>query len=602
MITHRIKNNVGGGVLLLASALLLAGCVDDKYDLNNDIDLTMQLGTSGLQLNLGNTEPIYMNDMLEVKDDNDLQTDASGLYYLVESGATNINFNIDPVRVSVDEALLKTQIDAVSFDDVIRESGLSGVTSVPVSRSFSITASGVEADDNFKVNVDDIPADVKSIKYITPQDGRFHLVLKVNQSPNCNFELQKIENVEINFPKFVDCAAAVDGVYRPATAGLKGRVIDLGVINLSRVAFDHRDEFGLSAEDLRDGISETISMSGDFTFGAAGDFTMSSGDKATVELSITVVGAQNGKISLDTVEGVYDPVINPEVSPIEIAQNLPDFLQDEDVVVKVANPTIKFVTRMNEVPAPINFKGVLSSVVDGQTTQSVPIPSSGTAQLSASQESTIYFYQKESGPYDPEGVAEGADLYRVDNISSLIERLPDQITVDLKDRKVTMAQQLAKLRLGSRYEGHVDYDVLIPFEFEQGLRIVYNDSVDDLAKDLEDYDADSARVSATIVNTVPLKLKASLLPYDIYGNSLSDDIVVDSIEVPAGNSEGVSADISLDIRIKNKALHKLDKIIFRIQADADGSDALTSQQYILVKDMRLKLLSPIIADFNDDDD
>ena len=46
--------------LALSLGLPLTACVDDSYDASKDIDMTMGLGSQGLQLKLGNTENIML--------------------------------------------------------------------------------------------------------------------------------------------------------------------------------------------------------------------------------------------------------------------------------------------------------------------------------------------------------------------------------------------------------------------------------------------------------------------------------------------------------------------------------------------------------------
>ena len=65
--------------LALSLGLPLTACVDDSYDASKDIDMTMGLGSQGLQLKLGNTENIMLADLLE--EDENLKTDAQHTYY-----------------------------------------------------------------------------------------------------------------------------------------------------------------------------------------------------------------------------------------------------------------------------------------------------------------------------------------------------------------------------------------------------------------------------------------------------------------------------------------------------------------------------------------
>ena len=148
----------------------------------------------------------------------------------------------------------------------------------------------------------------------------------------------------------------------------------------------------------------------------------------------------------------------------------------------------------------------------------------------------------------------------------------------------------------------------MPFEFEQGLNIVYNDSVVDMNEDLRDYEADGLRVTAVISNAVPLDLEATLVPVGVDGKVL-DHISVDKVAVAAARSgEGLTVDaaavdseVTINVKFQNPAdLKKLDRLRFRVAAAANAPQggALRSDQFIQVKDMRLRLTGQIIGNFN----
>lgn len=68
----------------------------------------------------------------------------------------------------------------------------------------------------------------------------------------------------------------------------------------------------------------------------------------------------------------------------------------------------------------------------------------------------------------------------------MLETIPDDIEVDLKP--VVCYEEYYTAELGKPYEMKSSYEVDVPLSFEQGLNIVYNDSVQDLNKDLNDLD------------------------------------------------------------------------------------------------------------------
>ena len=82
------------GMFVIAVAGSLTSCIDDTYDMSKEIDMTVGLGAKGLKLNLGNSEQIMLADVLEVDEEEMLETDASNLFYLVKHGDPS-NFTFD---------------------------------------------------------------------------------------------------------------------------------------------------------------------------------------------------------------------------------------------------------------------------------------------------------------------------------------------------------------------------------------------------------------------------------------------------------------------------------------------------------------------------
>ena len=66
MAPIQIKQFLFVGALCAGSAFLTTACVDNSYDLSEDLDLTMGLGSNGLSVPMGNVEKIYLNDILYV--------------------------------------------------------------------------------------------------------------------------------------------------------------------------------------------------------------------------------------------------------------------------------------------------------------------------------------------------------------------------------------------------------------------------------------------------------------------------------------------------------------------------------------------------------
>ena len=595
MAINKMFKPLAAGTLLVG-ALSLTACVDDSYDFGQDIDLTMQLGTEGLQVKLGNTEKIYMNNILDLEDEENLETTTGGLYYLVEEGNSEFHFDVDNVSTQLDVAQLTPEIHAATFEQLMEAAGLSGITSVPSMPAITISTTGITAEAELDIHVDNVPDYVYNIKSIKPRNGRFHLWMEIIQtSLGEHFWFEEIKNLKIYVPDYVKCPTAVDGVVSiPDMTEKHKHEVDMGYIDIDFLEF--AGEHGLEIKDGTFVIPGHVGMSCDATFSCDGGFPMQVGDFVNIRLHIEP--GLDGTIYADEFTGIFNPELNPEISPIEIGNDIPEFLQDDEVRLTVANPTIRFDADLTQVPVTVDFGGTLTAYKEGTTPRVVNIPESGTAELHKSQRNLLYFFQGEE-PFDPNG-ANAADLYRVGNLSSLLTVVPDRIGVDLSDGKVSVRHnELQTIGFGRSYAANLQYHIYVPFVFEEGLRIVYSDSITDLHKDLQDYQAKGVVITANILNTIPLDLTATIEPVGI------DEKVIESIQVSpavvnAGSAEGVLTPVEISITLNNPAdLQKIDRLRFRITASASANDALTSQQYIQVQDLRLKLTGPIIADFNE---
>lgn len=595
-----------------AACLPLAGCIDDNYDLGNDIDLTMGLGAEGLQLKLGNTEKIMLADLLET--DDNLHTDASSRYYLVEHGSTAVDFSVSPVSAYIDNADLQPTAPLADYESV---TGSLGGASVPAGTAFSYT--GVNATADLDMEVSGIGTDVAWIKAVEPAAGmkvRFYLELR---QQGAAFALRRVRNLKIQFPDCLNLTAPVGGTLSGnvfTVADLQAgdvTAIDLGEATLAGVMLP--GETGkVTGASIRL-ADQALTMSGDFAIGAPTAFTMGPG--GTVSLRLTVyIGDRHethSQVDIASVTGRFTPTINPSVSDIGIAGHLPDFLQDDEVAVRVDNPTLKFVADMTQVPAALSFSADLASVKGGQTIAAVRLPAADVADIGRETVSTVYFYQDaQAGPFDPDGVTAGAQRHQADGISSLIDRLPDHIAVGLDGGRVRLKDEDATLRLGHVYSTRLDHELLVPFSFSSGLRVVYNDSVDGMNKDLKDYEAEGITITADVLNAIPLDLDVTADAVDTEGRAISG-ITVGTARVSAAAAAGSYANaaaidaaakttaITLDMDLSDPALlHRLDRLRFRVAASSTENQKaiLSSLQYLAVKNLRLKLKGNIIANFN----
>ena len=631
MAPIQIKQFLFVGALCAGSAFLTTACVDNSYDLSEDLDLTMGLGSNGLSVPMGNVEKIYLNDILSV--DESVKLDAANQYYLVEDGTTNFDFTIDNVTTKVDNPTLRTDPGkpALPFNTVCEILHAAGVSFIPVpaDKIFSGEAEGTESMD---FSVSDISSDIKAIHSVSFTPLKVSLSLEwFKSNAALKFDLKELKEVKITLPSILH---VVEGSVSEGWTLAEGNKLVAHSVAFNGANMKEIVSFMIDQAQLKDcSVIENgeltinpealnITMKGKADFKNTGSFTMTSNDYMDVRLHIKVgtPGANNKtNVYVTRAKGVFDPLINPDVESIDIASELPDFLQDPEVRVNVSNPTLKFnVYSKNgvQIPADVDFYATLHSIKDGAD-QVAPVLFPKYTRLHKNTSNVIYFYQDAAaGPYDPNGLeTDAADkkvqTKQVSNISSLISVLPDRIEVDLgangADKHIFVTQEENEVVLGQQYSQAVDYTIYVPFEFKNGVTIVYTDETDGMNEDLKDYAADGIQISAEAENTIPLDLKATISAYDVNGN-LIPGIQFEEVDVKAGggtDATAVTTPLTISATLTDpNLLRKLDKLEFKINAASSDATAtatheLLSNQYVQLKNVKLKLVGQIVADFND---
>ncbi len=608
------------------SALMLNSCIDDSYDLDK-VDMTMGLGSDGLGVKLGNTEKVLLDSLLDL--DETVKTDQSNLYYLVKSGTTNFKVNVDNVTTSFNETKLSMSQKVLTYDNVKAQIESDYHQTVPEGHPLPIAADFVlknsaEGDDALDFTV----TDIHDIAYIDEVEVANNTQIsmrigKENIPSTLALGVSKLKNVKITLPKFLKIT------------NLKaGWTLDESTNVISCAEYTcHSLNNGALQEEICTMVLDkvkpqrAIPANGTLTFTqeeakiymtcdevtfrntSGSTIEMQTGNSASIRLDIDINGG-NSKVSLKSVTGRFNQVIEPTVDPIDIQESLPDYLTDDDVVINATNPTIRFSSNMAQIPVGVKLGGELKSVFDGNSSlnQTVTLP---TATMSAKQNNIVYYYQG-SEPYDPEmnAATVATDKAQASNLSNLIKKLPSRIEVNLAngDLKVDDSN-LYTIELNKEYKAQADYSVFVPFEFKGGLTIVYNDSTNSFNDDIKDYAADGIRISSTANSTIPLDLTVHLDAYDVNGKAISGITFTDPATgkdaIVKGSADGTSVqatELTIEANLSDPSLlKKLDRIYFKVRAaneEDTTSQKLVSTQYLKFNDIRLRLKGQVIADFN----
>lgn len=632
MANPLFKHLLVTGMLCAGTTLLFTGCIDDSYDLDK-VDLTMKLNTDGLGVKLGNTDLIALADILD--EDETVKTEANGLYYLVKDGTSNFNVKVDNMTTSFNDTKLDMNTPVLQYDDVFKQLQDAGIpvtegNTLPIPADFEMHGSA-KGDQEVDFKITDV-SDVKQVKTIDLQKSKVALTLtEANQPASLNLGVTRLKNIRLYLPKFLGVTDVAPG-WELKEGNVLVYTLNGGIYNynrnnpeicsvyLNKVALDKTENKGKvengGIELTPNELNVTMTAEQVFFENRAGrELSMNVGDQASVRLDIKV---PNNKLNISQVTGIFNPAIDPDNERIDVSNDLPDFLQDKEVRIVATNPTIRFHANMSTLPVGIDMRGTLTAVKEngafenGATTKVVKLDK-GVMEMG--RDNYVYYCNQGNTPYDPEGAKAGAATVKnTANIGDLITELPDYLEVDLKNNQINVKNEYYTVQLGRDYHVDADYSVFVPFEFDRGLKVVYNDSTESMHSDLKDLSATGTlEVIADAYNTIPLELLVGLKAVDVDGNELPVEFNTAEAHVAPGDGSTYTMNgevkqrsgseemtpIKITAKLDDKdLLSRIDKLCFNIHADATGSNKLVSTQYLKLNNIKIKLHAGVIADFN----
>ncbi len=604
MMRHPLCSLLQRAFYLLPAAFLLCSCVDSSVDYD-DIDMKMKFNVDGLKVKFGDTEKIKLADLL--KPEGNIKTDGNGMYYLVEQGQTHFDFTVKKPSAEVDANQLNV---GYNFGDDIWKEVMKRLDDhqkatlaqtgyeVPVNEQPNYIA--FEEADKFDFDLS-WENDIVRLKRIDLENATFNFKLKLQDGVAKNFAIYGFRNVKITLPSYIKSSSAnfKDGVYTFADRKFSEgqHEIDLGQLTVDSVAFAQaltshrvpREKFSIKGE---------MAMGVKTAFHVAGD----KAPKANIALLVSINGKAKDVVSATSLTGVFKPTIAPKVDPIQVKSQVPEFLRGDDVALKVEQLTLRFDADMREIPATVTLKNGKLTAQAGTSQTQVQLAPEGI-HLEKRKENVVYFYHGEQ-PYDNETAPAQAQKSEVKDFNRLIEQIPDVVNVNLGNDAVQLAQEETTLEFGKTYHTKAAYKLLVPFVLTQGLKIDYTNETSDIDLDAKDLTTDklSVTVQADALTNIPLTLKAKLIPLDEKGAVIAD-MSVTEVEIK-GSSDGkeVTRPIVLTLHARNpKSLQLLKRFKFSVKASADEvakAQALRSDQYLQIKNAKLRLGGGVVANFN----
>ena len=577
--------------VLLSFPLWTVSCVDNKYDLDKDIDMTVNVGGEYLTIPAGSSDTAYLSKIIEVEEGDILQPDATTrVYHLTKKD----DINVEPTTVKeVTVGATTTDLEAI---EIVNNTGVS-FSEAEVSAD--ITTSG-----DFEATANDIDEALKelgSLRAKTPVD--LNLTIDFNISGgNLTFNQVKANKLKLVFPDYI--VFKEDEGIQDNELILDEEVLSVNGSSYTRTlkveGYKFSDAVGSGMKPNAEGsltIEGNISMEGDVvTSGISGTGALALVPKAVLE-----------EMNINSVTGVIQPNIEAETTKIEL-NDLPDFLKDEDTRLDITNPVI-LLKADNPLETDVEIDAVLTPKKNNVNIEGheVKIGTGYGQNKVALIPGTNIIALSRTGDCSIEGVTENI---KVEDINNLLETIPDDIDVNLQP--IVRNENYYNAELGKEYDLPASYEVDVPLSFEQGLNIVYNDSVQDLNKDLNDLDKVSlknAKIMLSVDNAIPLKLQLkaeNVQIKDVYGNELTavKKTMEEDKQYVTESTDGekpATSELVLSLTSDDTAfLSKIDRICFKITAVPGSATGvpLKDTQWLKVTSVKLSVPGGVNVDLN----
>ncbi len=577
------KRPLMAAALLLTSLGITTSCIDSSYDLNKDIDMTISAGGEHLAIPVGYTEKITLDKIIELDEGDDLQIVDGEYHLLKKDNIDETNTSVGTVTVAESENI----IDAIPLTYSVSTPGATIV--IPKEQSEGKINAEARGVDKAVIEIGSLAADMPTT-----------LTLKFELGGGISIERVDIKTMTITFPDFIQFENE---------NGLNGQTLTMTDVQIKPSGF---------TKELK--INKYVFGN---TYGEGNRVEEENGDrilkienqKITIEMQDIHVNNPQGSGSLSItptvtlsemavseVYGTIQPDIDVKLTEVEL-NNLPDFLQDDEIRLDITNPVFSF-NANNPLNTDVEMDGILTGYKDGKVTKTVKIGSGNggasiTLKPSGDKQQTISIVRDEKTV-----VEANATKVVVPNLNDIIETIPDRINVELKPAVKT--EQYYTVNLGQDYTLNSAYDIDIPLSFGSNLKIVYEETLDNFDLDLEDVDIEKAVLSINAVNTIPLAMEIkneNVSALDANGNVIKDiDVTVEGTitESKDGKTE-VSSALNVNLNeTAEGAISKLDGLKLKITAvPGQATDVqLLSTQWMQLKDMKLKIPNGIKVDLN----
>lgn len=591
----------------LCGSLLLLGCTNADYDFDK-VDYTLGFGNGDLVLPSNNSVTLKLDDILDLGNSDLITTESNGDYKLFKEPDNAI----DPVKVNIEEITITGHDErgldypAITLPEIpgaIREL-IPGQISLPYHDDIfgqSVDIPVLEANGDISLLEYEFDADpaIKSLKYV--EVGKNGKGVNLTLSLTIPTAISKFGSLTIDLPDMLTmtCPSMANNFDKEKNVltltnypvnGQLQIVFNVTRINVKTIDDNNFVKLENGKFNLKTTVGLAVTIS-ELTLPKESSLTLSGVAKFD-DLVITKAG------------GIFDPDIDlGDVGTVTI-NDIPDFLNDDEVKADIDNPLI-WLTLKTNLPLGGDIDAKITSIIDGINKYTINI---NDIELKAKAdganedaETKILLCRK-----TPEGTdLTNVQVKEVPDLSKLIETLKDGMQLSFRATKAKAKQVEATVELGKDYYLKPEYKFSAALALGDNAAIVYSDKEVDWNKDIDKLElSDNSKIllTANVENGVPADLEINITPLEKNGKTLNT-LTVTPIKnkIAAGATAG---EIQYEISdASGKALKQLDGVDYRLKVTAPSDAAqkgktLNKNQEIKIKDIKMQLNGKVIYDAN----
>lgn len=626
---------------------LMPSCVNDDYDLNKDIDMTLGVGVGITLPGSSSTSMMKMKDLLDLEDDDLVRVkegDPDSVYYLIKGvdEPSKFEFSVDPMIVDdLEEKIFELTFEIPSRDSLMRIAGLSEqeIQSLKATGGDFTRLPNFDADSLYssdKIELDsatnlldydfEMPKEVIALNYIHFEEKP--MIPDFTVETTMPKGVVHMEEVYAEFPgimvhdKFHEGG---DWAYKKNTAGNHvyrlPKVTDLKYgeepypIGMHFVGIDMVETPWLRYQNP-DGhmrLNEDIYMHGLVVIEAtAKEFWEMAGDEGDVKKYSIVAKVSMKAPYIQSVDVRVNPDVEKETTVIDM-DGLPDFLTDNEVTLVLKSPAIRLNTGGN-FPVVIDCWGDLTTKKENNDTPLYYV----TIGTEKNPEIHLDGVSGKTGWCIWDGYQPGwdtdttkYDYYMMDGLRELLKVMPDKVEMGF-DASIDTLNYFTVV-VDKSYTAEVEYQVECPLALGAGSLITYADTLDGWNEDLEDFEMGTIEMNMKLLmdpdrkennpqkvyNSPFGELDFEVTPIDVDKNFVPEVVIND------GNTEGLKglkdgAAIKLKFDCTKDEMRKLDGVILKITAKVkdDNAEPLRANSTIQLTDIGISVEGKVISDMN----